>query len=491
MVTYRFSRTGLRVRISALHPLLLLVVGFLLSTSVLAADGLPSEPGSLVYTLQDDTTLYNIDEISPFAVDPILGTYFGNMFRGSMYEKLCTRWGNYTPASKDTQALAFQVFDLCIGIQREIDAVEASVDVIQTAENDIYAATQISKGVNTIQTNTPNLLGLVTQNQKSMYDAIFPKLFATGNVMSFWDGNVGNGGKGLSVADALSYISHSEASIGKILYDETQSNQIAFRSFDAYNNLGSTWDVMGTNLSVSSLLSLITENQLRQDLLSRVIFTSGRGSIPMLFSDGSTIESGTYRTLTSITANGFTGLAQLFAGNSGIRTIDVTYRDPSNPLSDGVTYKFPDFFSYLSSYSTEMGTLLAKLQFVLASDQDIEMSQQEQPNKDAVYDEFFGDGQGSVKPSDISGAAGLTSGAKDIFQSAGSADDAFNAATDETNYWFFSQEVANDLDAVGAPQAVSDQDDSWLDDYVVGEDGFLSLKDPSPFDVESYLEGFH
>lgn len=126
-----------------------------------------------------------------------------------------------------------------------------------------------------------------------------------------------------------------------------------------------------------------------------------------------------------------------------------------------------------------------------ASDEDIQIRDQEKENTDTAKDEFFGDGQGSVKPSDITEAAGLTSGVKGSFSGAGSPSDVFYTINSSDSYSFFSQEVSDSLDTVGFVSVASaeQEDDSWMDVFSSDEDGYYSLVDTSAFDVLSFLAG--
>ena len=57
------------------------------------------------------------------------------------------------------------------------------------------------------------------------------------------------------------------------------------------------------------------------------------------------------------------------------------------------------------------------------------------------------------------------------------------------SFWFFSQEVADALDTVNSPAFASVEEDDFMDQFVQDEDGFYSLVDMSPWDVNSYLGG--
>lgn len=190
--------------------------------------------------------------------------------------------------------------------------------------------------------------------------------------------------------------------------------------------------------------------------------------------------------LADISANGFLGLARLI-GNDYVDGKEVfwTWTDPADPshvISHEVSSLFDLFFEIQTLQSS-----LAKLEYVYASKEDIEFKDQEKPNMDAVKDNFFGDGEGAVNPDQIKDAAGLSSGIKDSFGGAGSPGDAFAAINDSNSFWFFSQEVADDLDTMNSPAVALLDDADPFEGLVLDEDGFYSLIDLSPWDVSSYL----
>ena len=147
-------------------------------------------------------------------------------------------------------------------------------------------------------------------------------------------------------------------------------------------------------------------------------------------------------------------------------------------------------FDILSVMGSALQKPLARLAYVYASEDDIIFKDEEKENEDAVKDNFFGDGSGSVSPGDIGSAAGITSGIKDTFGGAGSSGDIFTVLSDENSWWFFSQEVADALDTTNSPAAAALSDDDPLEGFVAGEDGFYSVADSSLWDVTSYLGGF-
>lgn len=140
----------------------------------------------------------------------------------------------------------------------------------------------------------------------------------------------------------------------------------------------------------------------------------------------------------------------------------------------------------------DIGLDLAKLQYVLADEDDISLKKATTENQKEFENQFTGDGNGSVDKNDISDAAGLTSSVSDLFQTDVSSSDFFRAFSDNSALEFFTQPVANDLDTVGSAatfSAVDDDDDllSVLDDFVFDDDGFGTVKDSSFFDVSSLL----
>lgn len=484
METYRFRQSELRVRLSAPHPLFLCILLFFFF--FWASPEARAE--SLVYHIAQDTTLLEVveeesdDGIMPL-VDPLLGRLFNNRFLGIYSQRLVTQWNNWKITDSDNQRLAFEVFDLATGIDNAINEVEARVEGYEIAKNDLYDAVQISKNDDSIKTTTPNLLGLVTQNQNSIL-SYFKEALKNGNSYGGRDFK-GNRIVGVSVADLLGISTYNQWGLYDRLDKELYSGRTAYVVPDFAPGSVSYNDILRDG-TISDLLSVISENQNRLAFNDLSLFTSGGISYPMLYADGSTDTTGQYMTLFRVTTCGFAGIAQLLAGN-GNRIVDFTVTDPEDPLNpDAGTYQAPSLFDAIGYWGTEELKLLTKLQFVLASDQDIDMNKQEEPNKNQAYEDFFGGGDGAVKPNDITTASGLTGGAKQIFSGAGSADQAFTAASSSDSYLFFSEEVAQDLDQVGQP--VGQSDDDIFEGLVQDEDGFWSVGDSPMFDLDLYLQ---
>lgn len=151
----------------------------------------------------------------------------------------------------------------------------------------------------------------------------------------------------------------------------------------------------------------------------------------------------------------------------------------------------------LGLLGTSLQNPLAKLQYVLASDDDIELKDSQQENEDQFKEDFTGDGGAAVKPSDIGDLADISSGFKDSFAGAGSPGDIFSVLNDQGNYGFFSQEVLNEIEppvpaAISAEpfdvDALMEDDPEFWGQFDIDENGFCVPKS-SIFDVSAYLEG--
>lgn len=133
----------------------------------------------------------------------------------------------------------------------------------------------------------------------------------------------------------------------------------------------------------------------------------------------------------------------------------------------------------LGIIGTSLQGPLAKLQYVLASDEDIAFKAAEKENLDTAQDSFFGDGAGAVKPSNITDVAGVSGGITSTFAGAGSPSDIFTAGNSNENWNWFSQSVADELNGESVSLQSDDDLDGLLDGFVLDEDGFYHLADTS------------
>lgn len=138
---------------------------------------------------------------------------------------------------------------------------------------------------------------------------------------------------------------------------------------------------------------------------------------------------------------------------------------------------------------THLQNPLAKLQYVLADDDDLILKDAVKDNQQSVTDSFTGSGPGAIGTGDITDVADISGGIRDSFGGAGSAGDAFSVISDGDTWSFFSAETASNLDTVGALALVDERPDSYLDGYYLGDDGLYHLASGSLFDVDAYLEG--
>lgn len=471
MVTYRFCLARLSVRIWPPHPVLLFALFCFLSVPAFAVDsGAPDSEQT--YSISPDVSLADVvpnqDIISTYAGDPQLDTLFNNRFYGSHYYRLVTRWNNYRPTTEEGQHLAYEVLDLATGIDRAISAVAGDVVV----ELDKWVNTQpVADTVNgrlIYSWTVPNLLTVLGNNiANSFYSS-------TNRYWGAWTISSASSSKNLFSGDLLALITQNQGSTHDML-----NNSIHNQGWNAFYIKG---EQLYKNMTVGDLLALISHNQAVTPETLRSLL-SETGSVTALIGSGQT-EQVDSPTLTWISRNGFAGLASLLGGDE--RVIHMNTVDPNDPLNTNAGFvEMPSLFDFLGYYSELSLRELSKLSFVLASEDDIVLKQEEKPNEDAVKDHFFGDGDGAVSPSDISDAAGITSGMKDTFGGAGSPGDVFVVAGSQETYSFFSEAVGHDLDAVNSPAEYS-LDDDWLLDLPQDENGFYYNEFISP---EDYLKG--
>lgn len=476
MGTYRHCRSEPSVRFRVPHPFfMLLLVCWFCCGSCFAVDD-QEDSLTLGYVLREDVSL--VDVLLDDGIMLLRETYkvFGRTFGYDPDTELVTDisglrqsyWNQFDIADK---ALAFVMLDMMAAAQLDIDAIpQQMVADLDSWQNTIRPADSIGAGLSVTGVRVPDLLATITQNQKSIWDLHNNQQAEYRQIQDykvFYN---------LSLGDALGIITRNQLT--------TWEMELTYlRALNGVTDIGSNSHV-GT-VTLSDMLYIMSNNQYYMDQHMKLWLTVSDSGGSFLFQDGSVQETQSDMSITYLLRNGFSGLGNLMAGQS--RVIAMQGTDPSDPLGEGGTYRWPSLFDYLGHMGETVERSLVKLQYVLASDQDIEMSQQEQGNKDAFLDNFLGDGEAAASSADIKDAAGLTSGAKDAFSGAGSASDAFTAIRDDTVYSFFSQEVANQLDTVG--QAAIQSDEDWLSAYQQDVDGYYSLWDTSFFDVGKYLGG--
>lgn len=216
-----------------------------------------------------------------------------------------------------------------------------------------------------------------------------------------------------------------------------------------------------------------------------------------LDSDGSVVTLGDQLPLPVIVSHAFVGLSKNLSKMSdrlhsdlvGSGEVTVLWQDFL--LSDGSPVlrrqKYTNILSLLADIGSGVQKPLARLAYVWADEDDIRISNANKPVKDEIEENFVGDGESSIKPSDIGDMADFSSGLKDAFSGSGSLSDVFSLFSDSRSSWFFSEEVARDLDQVNAPSGASVSGD--LEHYFAGvdvdEDGFVHPKSEL-WDVASF-----
>lgn len=225
-------------------------------------------------------------------------------------------------------------------------------------------------------------------------------------------------------------------------------------------------------------------------------FLSSTGGGWFLSFDGSVGEFPAGYSLFDVLRAGLLGLSRNLIGEdqSGVFSFLSPGHDGGLEASEQEVNNLLDALALLG---TSLQNPLAKLQYVLASDDDIALKDANKPNEDAFKDNFTGDGDAAVKPSDIGELAGVSSSVKDTFAGAGSPSDIFSVLNDSGSFGFFSKEVADILEP-SVPAAVSDEpfdrdaliasDPEFWEQFDIDDEGFCTPKF-SLFDAESYLEG--
>lgn len=451
MVARGFRLTKIWVQLPAPHPLVFLLL------SVVVMSGSASAADLDHYAAAPDTlasTVLSSDSLARVVGGDIFGIYWSSF--GGNGQITAIDGVSMRDRADGVQELATATYSTFKGVEKAIAEVAASDPLILQWLETIYDQLYSSSRSGDVVTKT------------SVADLVSSALGIMSSVpgYSWFNGTSGQWASASNIAGALSHLNSSLFNSIVVtnwldLYGSRSSGQISLARGMGQGFLGLAHLFFGSS--------------------GRDIFGLGRNGLSEIGQRGSW-------SLADIIANGMLGLGHLIGGDyPDGREYFWTWTDPSDPshvLSYNVSSLFDLFFEIQTLQSS-----LAKLEYVYASQDDIEFKEQEKPNMDAVKDSFFGDGEGAVNPDQIKDAAGISSAAKDAFGGAGSPGDAFTAINDSQSFWFFSQEVADALDTVNAVSPASEEEDDFMDQFVRDEDGFYSLIDLSPWDVNSYLEG--
>lgn len=192
-----------------------------------------------------------------------------------------------------------------------------------------------------------------------------------------------------------------------------------------------------------------------------------------------------------LTRSGFLGLSANLAGQDKVASVSLL-----TPSLDGglvsTDVDADNLLDLLALATTQLQNPLAKLQYVLADDDDIRLKDKVKDNQQAVEDGFTGDGPGAIDKDDIGGVADISGGLNDVFGGSGSPGDAFGVLGDGDTWLFFSADVASELDHAthdGGESRSADVDDDPFAGFELGDDGLYHLAPGSMFDPSAYLEG--
>ena len=480
MVTYRFRLPELLVRFQPLHLFFFFLLFFLLAPSVNAAEvGYVERPDTFFDQFVSDESLFSLNTTMPTQTFYLPSKYDSVRWYWNQKESMVTSASDFSTTmwnrlDDGDKTVLGAVANVVAGLDKKIVANSVSVPELDKWINN-SPAVDISSGLERYR-NIPDLLALITQNQNSIYSLknVVRGAYAFGNYTPFFGVNLPdliamNTQNSFQAAENISYLRRDAFNSTALSYLLQYDGEYETKTF---------------GYKTSDMFAALSQNQVFTFTHMKDWFTVPDNT-DILYKDGKVHLSNGYD-LAQTTAWGFLGLSQNIAGDS--KEIILTNTDPNDPLNTDPGFdSFDSIFDFFSIWGSTMQRELTKLRFVLASDDDIEMKEEEKPNEDAVKDNFFGDGEGAVKPGDISSAGDLAGSVKDSFSGAGSATDAFVAINSSDAYSFFSQEVSNSLDTVGSPSVVSNDD--FMDNFVADDEGFYTLFDTSYFDMKSFLQG--
>lgn len=255
----------------------------------------------------------------------------------------------------------------------------------------------------------------------------------------------------------------------RVSNDNTQASweylsQISSQFSDFSSSNAGGWDI-SYPLSVYHPNGLVNVNwsplRLLLNINDNLVVTSysAKGWTGLLF-DGSIGSIPVMKPLSALVSDGFTGLARRISDSDSMTTFSFLKDDLSG--SDEVTAN--NLLDALGLVGTQLQNPLQRLAYVLANPQDIQIRDDVSGNVDQAQQDFFKpEGGGSVKPTDIKDAAGISGGAAGALESPGSVGDLTAQINNQDNFSFFSDVTLGNLDSV--PASFSEEDDDFIDFY--------------------------
>lgn len=176
------------------------------------------------------------------------------------------------------------------------------------------------------------------------------------------------------------------------------------------------------------------------------------GSVRYYYYNGDTVQVDTYTPSNTPILGAL--MLHLWGINRSVGNMaEVQLRNSTNQQNyvdwtDLTSDNFTPISAYdaLNQWLSKIQAPVARLSYVLASDERLEAQQAAAANEEAVVDNFIDStGNGSASPSDIGSISDLSSGYKDNFGSDASISGIFNIFNSNNMGWF-SQETVNQLD---------------------------------------------
>ena len=500
METYCLRQAKLRVRFPAPHPFFLLLL-FLFVLNLLFVSANAVDPGEVDYYAAAPDTLAS-------ALFDTRQTLFGVGFNYDGSRVTNIGQFDFTNRADGVQELATELYDLALGISQVTVSNTSALDTIISYLYSIKLGTDSVEGkLQNLYQQFDKLFELTDQRFESYWSRFFPAsgippyfvFFDTWDSItggSYWDfpnmlralnqnlffGFHANG-YGLNEYGGVSDVGQPLARVVLVGFKGLAHLLLGDESHDILGLGDDGFDMTGQRGGWS--LADISANGFRGLATLIAGVDNARQNHVWLGEDGFELNEG--GSLMQMVGDGFLGMSALIAGFDRQKGAPLLSWIATSP-DDGTTstvLESDSLFNFLGVFATQVQGPLARLAYVLADKDDIALKAQEQPNMDAVKDDFFGDGQAAVKPSDIKDAAGVSSGLSDLLSGAGSPGDVFIVSGDSDSWSFFTEDVYNEIHGVSVPSS-RDLDDFYRY-FFLGDDGVYHIR-PGVFDVDVYLE---
>lgn len=212
-----------------------------------------------------------------------------------------------------------------------------------------------------------------------------------------------------------------------------------------------------TNVTASSLGQILgTQSEIFSFLLQSDV------NIPYLKSDGTEVSYPYYVNISSIVANGFSGLGSLLRGESGNQG-DMTFLDYTD-LTKSTVVSSGNILDILSSGFEANQNLLATYLYSHGTDLDVRERENMEDQANIFVDDFTSSsGPGTPSTGNISDSANMSGSVRDLFSTSSSVADAFTQLGSSGNYSYFSQATANELEPSSVVNSYSRYDDGYRD----------------------------